>query len=381
MGLSNSTVDTTGDSNGGDASEHQQCAVSDKNFRFLMGKVRNVGPAAQRLFNLGKLYLSPDNPEQIEKDKHDFQELFHPMHESAEASDAEVNKAFKLFQPLKKSKPLHHGQTYVQWKVAQDYQSSYLLCMHKRDIIYIQPIDEFPDFVKRFRFQRGMIQVGLFELVQGFAQVFFSGIDVMVLPHVQTEQLGWNVVSRYHQVTGQKQYLANDFYPRLQSLLPSNGICILGFVWTDLFPENYNFVLGEASPQYRSGIFSFGRFPPSTFDPENPQDLTEITGEVVWKLIKVVSHEVSHLFGLDHCEFFHCAMNESNSITEAMSQPLFLCPVCLRKLHQVCGFDVAERYRELLGFLKDVESQLPYEKFQGAIRWLEECLTFLHSSD
>ena len=52
--------------------------------------------------------------------------------------------------------------------------------------------------------------------------------------------------------------------------------------------ENYNFVLGEASPKHRSGMFSFGRFPPSSFDPSNPQDLTEITGEVIWKLIKVV---------------------------------------------------------------------------------------------
>ena len=51
--------------------------------------------------------------------------------------------------------------------------------------------------------------------------------------------------------------------------------------------ENFNFVLGEASPKHRSGIFSFGRFPPSTFDADNPQDLTEITGDIIWKLIKV----------------------------------------------------------------------------------------------
>ncbi|KAL8591507.1 hypothetical protein ACOMHN_000522 [Nucella lapillus] len=380
MGVSSSSE------NNENASEQrsQQCGVTDANFRFLMGKVRNVAPAAQCLFNLGKLYLSPENPDQIEKDKHDFQELFPPMDEAAgiaDTEDSEVSKAFKLFRPLKKSKPLHLGQTYVQWKVSHDYQSAYVLCMQKRDIIYIQPIDDFPDFVRDFRFQRGLIRVGLFETVQGFAQVFFSGIDVTVLPAIQMEPLGWNVASRYHQVTGQKQYLVNDFYPKLESRLPSNGAGILGFIWTDIFPENYNFVLGEASPKHRAGIFSFGRFPPSTFDPDNPQDLTEITGEILWKLIKVVSHETCHLFGLSHCEFFHCAMNESNSMTEAMNQPLFLCPVCLRKLHQVCGFDVAERYQEMLSFLKDVENQLPYEKTRSAIRWLEECLTFLQSAE
>ena len=94
---------------------------------------------------------------------------------------------------------------------------------------------------------------------------------------------------------------------------------------------------------------------------------------------QVVSHEVCHLFGLSHCEYFHCAMNESSSVEEAMSQPLFLCPVCLRKLHQVCGFDVTERYQELLSFLVDVQEQLPCESIASAIRWLEGCLTFLMS--
>ncbi|KAK7491440.1 hypothetical protein BaRGS_00017269 [Batillaria attramentaria] len=216
-------------------------------------------------------------------------------------------------------------------------------------------------------------------MLQGFAQIFFGGLDVIALPGIQTQNLGWDIASRYHQVTGQKQYLVNDFYPRLQSLLPGNGACILGFVWTDLFPENYNFVLGEASVKHRAGIFCFGRFPPSCYNSEDPQDLTAITGDVVWKLMKVVSHEVCHLFGLNHCTYFHCAMNESSSVPEAVAQPLFLCPVCLRKLHRVCGFDVLERYQEMHRFLMDIQRQLPCDSVDKAIRWLEDCLKFLNS--
>ena len=37
-------------------------------------------------------------------------------------------------------------------------------------------------------------------------------------------------------------------------------------------------------------------------------------------------------------------MNESSTINEAVTQPLFLCPVCLRKLHKVLKFDVCRRY-------------------------------------
>ena len=51
--------------------------------------------------------------------------------------------------------------------------------------------------------------------------------------------------------------------------------------------------------------------------------------------VQVVSHEACHLFGLDHCEYFHCNMNASGRVAQAMAQPLFLCPVCLRKLHRV----------------------------------------------
>ena len=50
------------------------------------------------------------------------------------------------------------------------------------------------------------------------------------------------------------------------------------------------------------------------------------------------------MFGLQHCYYFECALNESSSIAEAEQQPLFLCPVCLRKLHKVLKFDVARRY-------------------------------------
>ena len=53
------------------------------------------------------------------------------------------------------------------------------------------------------------------------------------------------------------------------------------------------------------------------------------------------------MYGLGHCFYFHCAMNESNSITQAAQQPLFLCPICLRKLHKVIKFDLKERYLHL----------------------------------
>ena len=69
-----------------------------------------------------------------------------------------------------------------------------------------------------------------------------------------------------------------------------------------------------------------------------------------------MSHELCHIFGLKHCYYFNCAMNESSSIAEAATQPLFLCPICLRKMQKAVGFDPLERYRQLLRVLKQLQS-------------------------
>lgn len=111
-------------------------------------------------------------------------------------------------------------------------------------------------------------------------------------------------------------------------------------------------------------------------------------------LTQVITHEIGHLFGMTHCYYFICAMNESTTIDEAISQPLFLCPVCLRKLHKVLKFDVHRRYVELRAecckLIDMVESIIISEEgvcpsdggvpnvtspFRTAIEWLDQCLT------
>ena len=39
-----------------------------------------------------------------------------------------------------------------------------------------------------------------------------------------------------------------------------------------------------------------------------------------------------------HYSYFAWAVNESKSVLEAENQPLFLCPVCLRKLQKAVGW-------------------------------------------
>ena len=43
-------------------------------------------------------------------------------------------------------------------------------------------------------------------------------------------------------------------------------------------------------------------------------------------------------------------MNGSGHLEEDFSQPMYLCPVDLRKLQTLVGFDVVKRYQELENF-------------------------------
>ena len=94
-------------------------------------------------------------------------------------------------------------------------------------------------------------------------------------------------------------------------------------------------------------------------------------------LFQVITHETCHLFGLQHCWYFQCTMNESNSMQEAASQPIFLCPVCLRKLQHCCGFDVLSRYKKMLLFFQDISDIYPTPEFIYSVKWLEKCIKFL----
>ena len=79
-------------------------------------------------------------------------------------------------------------------------------------------------------------------------------------------------------------------------------------------------------------------------------------------------------------------MNESSSIEAATTQPLFLCPVCLRKLHKVLCFDLAERYKAMALQCMELhkvmcqscdhtaDSDNSSSRFLDAFKWLVNCL-------
>jgi len=131
----------------------------------------------------------------------------------------------------------------------------------------------------------------------------------------------------------------------LDHLLPpfrkDDAVCVSGITMVDLYPEeSWNFVFGQASLRGRVGVWSFARLAHGA------------PAVALRRCCKLVVHEIGHMFGLEHCIVYECDMNGSNHLRELDSQPLHLCPDCLRKLAWNRGFDVEARYRKLGAFYK-----------------------------
>ena len=96
-------------------------------------------------------------------------------------------------------------------------------------------------------------------------------------------------------------------------------------------------------------MYSFARYDPA-FHGEARDEHTPTT--ILRRGLKLMAHEIGHMFAITHCIHSHCVMNGSNTLEETDLSPLHPCPLCLRKLHEIVGFDVVERERKLGEFYR-----------------------------
>ena len=144
------------------------------------------------------------------------------------------------------------------------------------------------------------------------------------------------------------QLCTTDILQWLPGKKSRDAYSIIAVTMEDLYPdEAWNFVYGEAMLHGGAGVFSFARYDPAFYG-EKRNDQTSAL--ILLRSCKVLAHETGHMFGLMHCVFFECLMNGSNHLKEADSQPIHLCPVCLRKLQLGAGFDLLKREEALLKF-------------------------------
>ena len=140
----------------------------------------------------------------------------------------------------------------------------------------------------------------------------------------------------------------------------------------DLYPgSNWSYVFGWANYRQRTGVFSFVRYTAEVLH----EDIPDPAQELLFNACHVMVHEAGHMFGMTHCTYYECTMNGFNSREEQMvmnrckcaftNLHSVLCPVCLRKLQSVIGFNVKGRFQALLAVCNELgfaDSAAYYEK-------------------
>lgn len=168
--------------------------------------------------------------------------------------------------------------------------------------------------------------------------------------------------ARFNKSTGTWQLNVDTVLNKLRNVLPGRALCMLALTMTDLYCDNTDlFVAGMSAGNHGVAAFSFARYDPALcFSTEfwyemyysETISLKERKTLLLQRSCRLLVHEIGHLLGLDHCIWFQCCMNGSGHLAEDFSQPMSLCPVDLHKLQALCGFDVLQRYKDLLAFYK-----------------------------
>lgn len=178
-----------------------------------------------------------------------------------------------------------------------------------------------------------------------FAGRYF-GLDAVARPTLELHALK----ARSRDVGGRRQLHTGDLLDALERRLPAEAYCLIGVTQSDLYPgPAWNFVFGYARLYARVGVYSFARYDPAFHGEARDPDTPRL---VLRRGLKLMAHEVGHMFGMEHCIHYRCVMNGSNNLDETDRSPLRPCPVCLRKLHEVVGFDPVVRERRLADFYR-----------------------------
>lgn len=222
----------------------------------------------------------------------------------------------------------------------------------KKNVIYIQPLGK-------------GIDLPFLETLKKFVHAYYYGLRVKVLRGIPMEK--FEVDNRISEETGKIQYNATQILKKLEPKLRSDAYCLIAICMEDLYPrDEWNFVFGLASMKNRTGIFSFARYH-ENWEKNEENKLSIDDTKLIMRSLKVMIHEIGHMFGLRHCIYFNCIMNGSNTLEENDKKPIFMCPVCIRKLQHNIKFEFYDRLKALKNASQEIGGE-----FEEAAKWYEE---------
>ena len=260
-----------------------------------------------------------------------------------------------------------------------------------KNTIYIMPIGEFSEQTTlegQSKEKTGRISDPFLAELLEYAEIFFYGLPVKMLPRIPVESL--NATTRMYEIARgvkRKQLQTREIFLFLIHMLPRDAYCVLAITMLDLYPDRrWNFVFGQASTRDRIGVFSFARNHPDFFTADKPVSLDKLSEVsvlarqmMIWRSCNILTHEITHMFGLEHCVYFSCLMNGRNHQEESDKAGSFLCPVCLHKMQHCMRFDFVARYEAMLAFYKsrlvpsDADSK-EEDYYRKCSDWLQKAL-------
>ena len=165
--------------------------------------------------------------------------------------------------------------------------------------------------------------------------------------------------TRYDRTTGHSQIYVESVLNILKRSVPSDAHCLVAITLHDFYSDESDlFIAGLAHGNCHVAAFSFFRYDPRLelseefwYDWRLKKSKSKTMATIILlRSCRLLTHEIGHLLGIDHCIYYGCLMNGSGHLEEDFSQPLFLCPVDLRKLFRLVEFDVVHRYEQMLEF-------------------------------
>lgn len=122
-----------------------------------------------------------------------------------------------------------------------------------------------------------------------------------------------------------KQYDGNYFIWELKKKDYKDKL-VLGICDVDLYVTGLNFIFGLASPLEKIAVISLTRLREEFYEKPKNESLFYI------RTLKEATHELGHLFYLEHCNNPKCVMFFSNSIIDTDNKGPNFCPSCLKRL-------------------------------------------------
>jgi len=239
-----------------------------------------------------------------------------------------------------------------------------------RKKIYLLPMDLVGNFFEE----------QFYEKIALYINTFYQ-MDVILMDKIYLDPKAKNI----RDVGGINQYLTKDILALMIPKVPVDAFCVMGLTSFDLYPEKrWNYVFGEATYYQRVGIFSMARLIDEheineidenevdelinvlaqrtrDYGKRLPEFRTLITRNIAKRILsthdtpinramKIMTHEIIHMFGIDHCIYYNCLARGMMGVHELDQISFTLCPICIQKLYTAYPFDSKKRLTELLDF-------------------------------